>query len=131
MFTGDALNPADLLNSLNEQPYDIWAVPKNLVDKHVLADDILNHELFYCYKHPREVLLNRDLQSAVFLIDWHELSQTGLPVMYIDQLQMIGSLSGTRLEQWNNLSIRLGLSKSSQSCCNLFHNSCVTHGNSA
>ncbi len=131
VFSGDTLDFADLLNSLNEQPYNIWAVPKNLVDKHVLADDILNHELFYCYKHPREVLLNRDLQSAVFLIDWHELSQTGLPVMYIDQLQMIGSLSGTRLEQWNNLSIRLGLSKSSQSYCNLFHDSCVTHGNSA
>ena len=94
-----------------------------------LPDDIANEERFYCYQHPWEFLLNRDLQSAVFLIDWHELSQNSLPLMHSGQLQLIGSYSGNRLEQWNNLLIRLGFHESSQSCCELPHDRCISLGN--
>ena len=114
-----ALNSSDLIASLNEQLFNVWAAPKSLADKNTLADDIAHDEHFYCYKHPREVLLNRDLHSAVFIIDWHTLLQNGLPTIHMDQLQMIGSLSETRQKQWENLLIRLGFHESSQSCCEL------------
>ncbi|MAR07341.1 MAG: hypothetical protein CL862_09590 [Cyanobium sp. NAT70] len=105
--------------SLEEHSADVWAVPKRLEARFAALHDLVQDQRFYFYRHPREVLLNRDVRSIIFLMDWEELEQNGLPVLHMDQLQLIGSLSGTRLEQWESLLKRLGLHQPDQYCCDL------------
>ena len=110
---------SELQASLEEHSADVWAVPKRLEARFAALDDLVQDQRFYFYRHPREVLLNRDVRSIIFLMDWEELEQNGLPVLHMDQLQLIGSLSGARLEQWESLLKRLGLHQPDQYCCDL------------
>ena len=115
----DRFHLSELQKSLEEHSTDSWAVPRRLEGQFVSLNYLLNDQKFCFYHHPREVLLNRDVRSIIFLIDWDELAQNGLPVLHVDQLQLIGSLSGTRLQQWEDLLKRLGLHHVDQFCCNL------------
>jgi cyanophycin synthetase len=52
------------------------------------------------YGHPREVLFNRSIAALLFLIDWPQLLQSGLPTPWVDQLHLVGSLQPIQQQHW-------------------------------
>lgn len=55
------------------------------------------------YDHPREVLLNRSLEAVLFLLDWQELSQSGLPAVQVDQVCLLGAPPAAMAGAWQRL----------------------------
>ena len=117
--TDNIFDSPEFVDSLATQSFDVWAIPKDFVNRSDFTDKITSDSRFYCYDHPREVLSNRDFRSIVFLIDWHELLEKGLPVMHIDKLQLFGTLDEKKLELWEKLLKQLGYYSLDQSFCDL------------
>lgn len=65
--------------------------------------EIEAHRAIVLYRHPREVLLHRCLDAVLFLIDWRELSQSGLPTPWVDQLRLLGQPPAGMVKPWQRL----------------------------
>lgn len=69
------------------------------------------------YAHPREALLNRCVHALLFVIDWQELSQSGLPAISLDQLQLLGEPPSGMARSWSRLMATVAGEADDRSSC--------------
>ena len=98
-------NLSELNPILNHHKGYSLALPERLalqMDLQMRINIEKNHAI-YTYHHPREVLMNRCVQAVLFLIDWHELMQSGLPSPWTNQLQLLGKPPQGMDKPWQRL----------------------------
>ncbi|MEB3209263.1 MAG: hypothetical protein VKK63_10155 [Synechococcus sp.] len=93
-------NRAEWQRVLAKIPQSQIALPRRLL--RWLPDDS-PFERFLIYRHPREILLNRSLDSVLFLIDWRELLTSGLPCRRLQELLLIGSIPKPMVTHWQRM----------------------------
>lgn len=103
---------------LDEHPGFGLALPERLA---VQLDPLMRLEIekdraIVLYRHPREVLMNRCLDAVLFLIDWRELSHSGLPSPWVDQLQLLGRPPGGMAKSWQRL-LDCARPRAAENCC--------------
>lgn len=98
--------PPDALQAiLQSHPGHALAIPKRLqarLDSGTLAA-VARERPLLMYQHPREPLLNRSMEALLFLIDWQEFIQSGLPAAQLDRLQLLGQPPEAMAPHWQRL----------------------------
>ncbi|MFM7314368.1 MAG: hypothetical protein ACKO0M_14600 [Cyanobium sp.] len=96
---------ATLARLMQEHPGYGLALPARLgtrLDPEIRVD-LERQRPVFLYRHPREVLLNGCLDAVLFLIDWRELSQSGLPAPWVNQLRLLGRPPNGMAKPWQRL----------------------------
>ena len=95
----------ELSNLLADRQGLTLAIPRRLIQRfdQVSLVYLSEQRRLIVYDHPREALFNRSIQALLFLIDWKEFTNSGLPASQLDHVSLLGQIPADITQDWERL----------------------------